>query len=199
MRPWQSLDTTKNAKNYGRYDFLYAKERMQSNAHSDNQKLFFQFQMEYIDFFNSRKKHNEKEFEYEKFPEIRQNISVMIIVGSTFHISKEQFYYGHYQKDANDLSTALLIRHLFHYAFGIPYSQILVTSTQNDDFINLDFNVDLISAPSSFYEEISDKKPNFEYYFNIQGKNEFDFYQNIKTIQVLFFRIIRRHYSTFQY
>lgn len=148
--------------------------------------MFAQFQTEYIDFFNSRKKDNKDEFEYEigKHYEIRKNISVLIIVGSIFHISKEPFYNGRYQKYAEDLSTALLIRHIFHYAFGIPYSQILVTSTQNDDFINLDDNVDLISAPTRFYEEISDKKPNFEYNFNLQEKSEFDFYQSINITQV---------------
>ena len=59
------------------------------------------------------------------------------------------------------LSTELLIRHLSHYTFGIHYSQILVTSTQKEDFIDVDYETDLISTPTQFYEEISDKKPNF--------------------------------------
>ena len=186
MGSWLSFATTNSPEDYAGYDFPDAKERMRYTTHLDSQKLFTQFQYEYIDFFNSRKKDNKEEFEYEigKFHEIRQNISVLIIVGSIFHISKDPFYNGYYQKDAEDLSTALLIRHIFHYAFGIPYSQILVTSTQNSEFVNLDCEVDLISAPTRFYEEISDKKPNFEYYFKPQEKSEFNFHQDVNIAQV---------------
>ena len=82
------------------------------------------------------------------------------------------------------LSTELLIRHLFHYAFGIHYSQILVTSTQKEDFIDVDYETDLISTPTQFYEEISDKKPNFKYSFDIKEIGEFNFYQSINIAQV---------------
>lgn len=65
MGSWLSFATTNSPEDYAGYDFPDAKERMRYTTHLDSQKLFTQFQYEYIDFFNSRKKDNKKEFEYE--------------------------------------------------------------------------------------------------------------------------------------
>ena len=186
MSTFLSITTEKNLEEYAGYDFPGSKERMQSNSNAENKLQFNQFQSEYQTFFISRERSFEEEFksEIEKFHEIRQNISVLIIVGSTFQIISEPLYDGLFQKDAEDLSTALLIRHLFHFAFGIPYSQILITSTQEKNFTNLDNKTDLISSPTQFYEEISDKKPNLKYKFKLKEINEFGFYQSINIAQI---------------
>lgn len=116
--------------------------------------------------------------------DIRKNISVLAIVGASFNIPSGPLYHGKYQKDAEDLSTALFIRHLFHHAFGIPYNQILITSKENNDFINLDKNVDLISDTSNFYYKNPDKSPTSGYYFFPHEEEEFKLFQDINLTQV---------------
>lgn len=83
--------------------------------------------------------------------------------------------------------SALLIRHLFHNAFGIPYPQILVTSTQQSDFYCSNISIDLISAPKTIFDGNEDvdlftEKVSFN--FEIQNEDEFELNQSINLSQV---------------
>lgn len=92
-----------------------------------------------------------------------------------------------FQKNSEDLCSALLIRHLFHNAFGIPYPQILETSTQQSDFYCSNISIDLISAPKTIFDGNEDvdlytEKVGFN--FEIQNEDEFELNQSINLSQV---------------
>ena len=55
---------------------------------------------------------------------LRGDIKVVIIIGSKLKWDSEKNFLEHNE----DFVTAFLIYHLFHYAFGIPYENILSSS-----------------------------------------------------------------------
>ena len=109
--------------------------------------------------------------------EIRSKIRVLIIIGSypNFQfLDKDSNYF----EDAEDFTTAFLICHLFHYTFLIPYSQILITLTNENGFKDKNTNVrfqDMDSKTKS--EKINDLT--FEFL-----DNEFGFSQNVNYAQI---------------
>ena len=64
--------------------------------------------------------------------ELRKNFRVLIIIGTCVQL--KTICNDHYLNHNEDIVTALLIKHLFHYACGIPDEQILITSTNQDNF-----------------------------------------------------------------
>ena len=67
----------------------------------------------------------------EEAENIRSNIKVLIMIGK-ISITKYSDYFD--IENYNDLSTALLIRHLFHFFYGISYDSILITSSYQENF-----------------------------------------------------------------
>ena len=92
-----------------------------------NQEIFMQFSKFFLKMY--------KDIQRKRPAQISKNekqiskISVLVIIGSGLQYFIERFI-NNYQI----LSNALLLRHLFHYALGIPYNQILITSCEKDDF-----------------------------------------------------------------
>ena len=162
------------------YDIPDAQEIKKNNNSDTVNYLFNQFSDRYQTMFCERaktiKKKMKSNLEDTKLLDIRKNISILIIVGPSFTFQTSKYFKGNYQKDAEDLNKALLIRHLFHYAFGIPKEQILITSTQMSDFKNNQFSNS--SSKSEQYNQASD----FEY--NIINMDAFMLYQRINLAQV---------------
>ena len=127
--------------------------------------------------YDERKKYIEqKTKQLQKNQEIRSNIRILIIVVSIpdcYTIRKLEDA-GDFFENAEDFTTAFLLCHLFHYAFLIPYSQILITSTEENSFINTktlqQFNYKNFNIDDDFYFE-----------FKVE---EFGFHQNINYAQI---------------
>ena len=62
----------------------------------------------------------------------RENISVLIIIAAEISVTEPPYI------TTNEfISIALLYFHLFHFALGIPFSNILITSSNQNNFIGL--------------------------------------------------------------
>lgn len=177
-----------NLEQFADFDFPNANEKVKQENRANIINYFNQFKLDYIKYFNNREKRNQIELQSElntkQFNDERKNISVLIIIGSHFTVPSEPLYNGRYQNDAEDLSSALFIRHIFHNAFGVPYSQILITSTDNKDFKTQDKNAELISDQTNFYYKNPDKMPSSKYYFELTQEEEFSFFQDINITQI---------------
>ncbi|KAK8847265.1 hypothetical protein M9Y10_019851 [Tritrichomonas musculus] len=115
----------------------------------------------------------------------RLNISILIIVGSSIDCIQSRFIDGIYQKNAEDLSTALLLRHLFHNSYGIPFNQILITSTQESDFYVKDTETELISQPNAIFKGVNDSfLEKTDFHFTNKNEIEFMLHQKINIAQV---------------
>ena len=108
---------------------------------------------------------------------IRSNIRILIIVGSS-PVFKDLGLGRNYYENSEDYTTAFLISHLFHYAFLIPYTQILITSSREDVFLDEETGIGLIGM-----NEKTKKSKIFNLSFQILFK-EFGFYQNANYSQV---------------
>ena len=116
---------------------------------------------------------------------IRNNINILIIIGSSFRNKKIKKSFEDYQKSAEDLDLALLIRHLFLNTFLIPNNQILITSTQNSDFSLINTDENLISSPNKNFKDIDDQYVDSEnYLYRLKNHREFLLGQNINLSQV---------------
>lgn len=100
------------------------------------QMKFVKFASEYQDHYDTRTKQIESHMDLKNGNVIRSSISVLIITGSVFknNIYVENGREENFYENAEDLSTAFYICHLFHYVYGIPYQQLLITSTQQEQF-----------------------------------------------------------------
>lgn len=151
--------------------------------------IFGEFQSEYKIFCDKRKteildliKSNMNKVDLKK---IRKNINILIIIGSSFRNQITKKLNENYHKSAEDLDVALLIRHLFHFSFGISYDQILITSTQNSDFLLIDIEEKIISTPEDIFNEMKNTDPTPEsFLYGIPNKKEFMLDQNINLAQI---------------
>ena len=172
-----------NEQQLASYEIPNAKKYKEQYNEEINDNLLGQFRYNYARFYKQRAKQNEISVDIDK----RANIRILIIIGSSINYTCSKYFRGTYQKNAEDLSSALLIRHLFHNAFGIPYSQILITSTQNSDFEYDNININLISEPNTIFDEINDINPFTEkvkFKFFLKNKSEFELNQRINLSQV---------------
>ena len=104
-----------------------------------------QYDKDYYNYFTKKKKWIEEELEKgvkqqpNEIQELRSNIRVLIIIGSklkyTKKVDQNRFLSGY-----EDLSTALFLRNIFHYCYGIDYTQIIITSLKRKDF-SVDKNI----------------------------------------------------------
>lgn len=141
----------------------------------------FNFFYQYYSHYKKRKewieKSNQQLLQDKNNQEIRSKIRVLIIIGSypNFQfLDKDSNYF----EDAEDFTTAFLICHLFHYAFLIPYSQILITLTKENGFKDKNTNVRFQDMDSKTkLEKINDLT--FEFL-----DNEFGFSQNVNYAQI---------------
>ena len=168
------------------YDISSSKKELYKNS---IQLLLVKFQIEYKNLYDKRKEDvsnliqssiNDKELQ-----SIRNNINILIIIGSSFRNKKIKKSFEDYQKSAEDLDLALLIRHLFLNIFLIPNNQILITSTQNSDFSLINTDENLISSPNKNFKDIDDQYVDSEYYlYRLKNHREFLLGQNINLSQV---------------
>ena len=162
---------------FSTYDILNSKHYNEL----ENRRLFHQFVDAYEDFYDKRAEKNRVDIDLSK----RLNISILIIVGSSIDCIQSRFTDGIYQKNAEDLSTALLLRHLFHNSYGIPFNQILITSTQESDFYVKDTETELISQPNTIFKGVNDSfLEKTEFHFTNKNETEFMLHQKINIAQV---------------
>ena len=172
-----------NEQQLAAYEMPNAKEKKIQYDKKTQKYLFNQFQYNYADFYEKRAKQNEINIDLDK----RKKIRILIIVGSSINSVKSKYFNGSYQKNSEDLSSALLIRHLFNNAFGIPYEQILITSTQNSDFYYSNIDIDLIAKPNTIFDGINDFDPfteKVDFKFSLKNLYEFELNQSINLSQV---------------
>ena len=83
--------------------------------------------------------------------ELRKKVRVLIIIGTCVQL--KTIGNDDYVKHNEDIVTALLIKHLFHYACAIPNDQILITSSNQNNFKIIndhpEYNVSPSSSPPS--------------------------------------------------
>ena len=103
---------------------------------------------------------------------LRKNIKVLIIIGTKLEYKsnhqnlksrRNKFISGY-----NDMNTALLIRHLFYYACNISYDDILITSSNGEDFQYLgipEVNISPTSSPSN--KSTSEKRDSDDHHIDI--------------------------------
>lgn len=125
--------------NYASIDLnLSNQENMALKTNSKDRKLIINEFINKYDLHYEEKKKNieQKTAELQDHQAIRSNIRVLIIVASISdcYTLKSLNETGDFFENAEDFTIAFLICHLFHYAFLIPYSQILITSTEEDSF-----------------------------------------------------------------
>ena len=145
-----------NEKQLANYDLPNQEDIKKQYDKPTIKYLFNQFVFNYYNFYSKRADQNKAIVDLNNE---RKNISILVIVGSSIEYIRSIYFEGTYQKNSEDFSSALFIRHIFHNAFGIPYKQILITSTQNSDFYVNNRNVDLISKPNSIFDECIDIDP----------------------------------------
>lgn len=178
-----------NEKQLASYDIPKEDEKIIDYMESNN--LLMQFQNAYSNLYKERTKYINENC----LIDINQrlNISILIIISSSITEKKSKHLKAIYQENAEDLSSALFIRHIFHYAFGIPYNQILVASTQNKDFCSDDNEKDLISKPNTIFKGIEDidlipkdqqSHQDFNYGFDNSFLHSFLFTQHINITQI---------------
>ena len=83
---------------------------------------------------------------------LRDNLKILIIIGSKLNYNDDKRFI----ENNEDFVTALLLYHLFHYAFGISESNILLTSSNDKNFFNdpnPNAHVSPTSSPSKHLEE----------------------------------------------
>ncbi|KAK8845960.1 hypothetical protein M9Y10_020896 [Tritrichomonas musculus] len=97
------------------YDIPNSKEMQKKYDNATIKMLFNQFQNSYFNFYCKRAKQNNISIDLDK----RKNISILVIVGSSIKNAQSKHIEGTYQKNSEDLSSALLIRHLFHFTYGV--------------------------------------------------------------------------------
>lgn len=175
-----------NKKNYASIDILKnEQDRIEIKKDSDKtEKYYFDlshFSYNYYNYYKERKKKIEAQTkESLTQPEkqaIRSKIRVLIIIGSypDFKLLDDD---ANYFEDAEDFTTAFLICHLFHYAFLIPYAQILITTTKENGFID---------EKSKMRYQDMDEKTKMSKINDLSFKfwqKEFGFYQNVNIAQV---------------
>ena len=153
------------------YDIPNANERKKKNQQDTIKHLFNQFSNKYQTLFCKRakiiKEETKNNLDNQKLTNIRNNISILIIIGSSINLQTSKYF------NTEDLNVALLIRHLFHYAFGVPREQILITSIQMSDFKKNQYS----SSPTQ-------NKQNYQVYYNILNEEEFMLYQHINLAQI---------------
>ena len=126
----------------GKTDIIKARE-LKRNFHSSVDEA--------IDFNAKRLEWIEKELqnmELKDNEELRKNLKILIIIGSELEYAsnspKQKPYKDKLICGYEDFNTALLICHLFHYACRIEYDDILITSSNPNNFIDsdiLEFNI----------------------------------------------------------
>ena len=93
---------------------------------------------------NDFQKVNEKQSK--EIQAIRSKMRILIIIGSTISINQNKAhrtYFSGYE----DFSLAFFLRDLFHFCYGLDYSQILITSTDEKDFKS-----GINASPKKFYK-----------------------------------------------
>ena len=108
----------------------------------------------------------------EEHLEQRDKISVLVIIGSGF-----DYFPPNFINNFQFLSNAFLIRHLFHYGFGIPYNRVLLTSCEEKDFklfSNPNARILPDSSPKKHNEE-SSPSPTYTIFNNNVFKHPDDF------------------------
>ena len=177
-----------NEEQLASYDIPNAKECKSQMNDMEILHQFNQFVESYGMYYNNRANQNKTNLNFKK-----SDISVLVIIGSSIVCTRSKFFNGIYQKNAEDLSTAIFIRHIFHNAFGIPYNQILITSTQESDFYVDDVKIELISRPNTFFKVINDSvltfdtkdgNKNIDFHFININEVEFMLHQKINLVQI---------------
>ena len=151
--------------------FLNEDERKRFNINylSMNQALKYrqlQYDIDYYNYFNEKKKWIDTQLEIglkhlsNETKELRANIRILIIIGSQLKYSqkddKNKFLSGY-----EDLSTALFLRNIFHYCYGLNYSQIIITSIKENDF-SYDKNVSLKKSYDPVPQFLNEKTEGLE-------------------------------------
>ena len=111
-----------------------------NHDHFTSQKWLYDYQINYQIRSNEIENYlQNRQLSHESL-QLRQNIRILIIVGSS--LDYENFFHNgkQYAKiiGYEDFSSAFFISHLFQYAYGIPKSQILITSSEESNFFSLD-------------------------------------------------------------
>ena len=96
----------------------------------------------------------------DKQKELRKNLKILIIFGSKLkymtNLPKKQP--DQYISGFDEVNTALLIQHLFHYACKIDYDNILITSSNSQNFYDSDIpeaNISPTNSPTNSPSKIS--------------------------------------------
>lgn len=183
---------TENHENeYHQYNFaaldIIKNDEERESIEEDEEKQqkyndeFRDFVNQYSKYYKQRRDLNEKntlEFLKDKNSQlIRSSIRVLIIIGSSPTYNDLGCGINFYE-NSEDYTTAFLISHLFHYAFLIPYSQILITSSKEDVFID--------KKTKTKYQEM-DEKTKKSKMFDVSFKillNNFGFFQKVNYSQV---------------
>ena len=99
---------------------------------SDIKKKKGEIRTQFFDMNNKRIEWIQKETKYilTNNEKLRKDIKVLIIIGAKLEWDALKNYLEHNE----DFVTAFLIYHLFHYAFGIPYENILLSSSEDSNF-----------------------------------------------------------------
>lgn len=139
------------------------------------------FSYNYFNYYKQRKELNEKNSQkFLQNPDkqtLLSKIRVLIVIESIVdlrYLENDSNYF----ENSEDLTTAFLICHLFHYAFLIPYSQILITLTNENGFIDEKTKIRFQDMDN---ETKMSKISDLSFYF---WQNEFGFHQNVNYAQV---------------
>lgn len=168
-----------DAKELSGYDIPNAKKAQHNEK--EIHRLFNEFTDCYSRYYDQREIQNKADIDLDK----RKYISILVIIGSS--IENSESLDGIYLKNAEDINSALFIRHFFHNVFGIPLEQILITSTRDSNFYYNDMQNDLISEPNLIFNGINDintKSSNIDYEFEKKYEDEIKLKQNIIISQI---------------
>ena len=165
---------------------IYENDEDKNQSQYDNHKLneiqfhYFQRTMNYYKYIKERILwiKNQTKQELSKKNELRENIRVLIILGSA--IENQRVMCKKYIKHNEDTVTTLLIAHLFQYACGIPGEQIMITSSNPANF-PCESKIILPSAYGSKGHDINMAQldPNHIKNFKYSNNTEFKFFDTV--------------------
>lgn len=107
------------------------------------------FSLQYITYYYERRELNKPNFQQllndPSSSRIISKIRILIFIDSSPVYKNLGLGWNHYE-NSEDYTISLLITRLFHYSFLIPNSQILITSSKEDAFIDEEIKNSLKSS-----------------------------------------------------
>ena len=123
----------------------YAMNLIKKSSRKEHLKKYRKSNNEYFDFNEKRVQWIENQLsaiELQDDEDLRKNLRILIVIGSKLKLTNnicsgsDLKGKGYYIQGYEDMNTALLIAHLFHYACKIDYDNILITSLNPHNFIS---------------------------------------------------------------